>query len=60
MNTRLIPARPTESETGTAALAEVPAEPVSVSTPTPLRHPWPKRQLLEDDVYGEPEYGGSD
>src|SRR5262249_29787873 len=52
---RLIPARPAEAETGVAALAAVPEEPVSVSAPTPLRHPWPKRELSEDDVYGEPE-----
>ena len=54
---RLIPARPVEA-TGVAALAEDP-EPVSVSTPTPLRTPWPRR-MAEDDGYGEPEYGGGD
>jgi hypothetical protein len=53
---RLIPARPVEA-TGVATLAE---EPVSVSTPTPLRNAWPDRIAAEDDGYGEPEYGGGD
>lgn len=44
---RLIPARPS-----------APPAPVSVSAPTPLCIPWPKRAA--DDIYGEPEYGGSD
>ena len=56
---RLIPARPTET-TGTAALAETSNEPVSVSTPTPLRLSWPKLAAHDEDGYGEPEYGGSD
>jgi hypothetical protein len=55
---RLIPAVATESA-GVAALVNVPDEPASVSAPTPLRLTWPKR-VDDDDVYGEPEYGGSD
>ncbi len=47
---RLIPARP---------VAAVAAGPVSVSTPTPLCIPWPKR-AADDDGYGDPEYGGGD
>lgn len=54
---RLIPARPVEAA-GVATL--VADEPVSVSTPTPWRMTWPKRAMLEDDGYGEPEYGGGD
>lgn len=57
---RLIPARPVETATGVATLAAAPDEPVSVSAPTPLRQPWPKRAMQEEDVYGEPEYGGGD
>jgi hypothetical protein len=56
---RLIPARAAET-VGVAALAEVDDEPVSVSAPTPLRLSWPKRAATEDDIYGEPEYGGGD
>lgn len=55
---RLIPARAAAETTGVAALAAV-EEPVSVSTPTPLRISWPKR-VAEDDGFGEPEYGGGD
>ncbi|MBN9120146.1 MAG: hypothetical protein J0I06_13440 [Planctomycetes bacterium] len=50
---RLIPARAAES-------AEPRDEPVSVSTPTPVRTYWPKRAALDEDAYGEPEYGGGD
>ena len=39
---RLIPARATET-VGVATLAEEHDEPVSVSSPTPVRLPWPKR-----------------
>jgi hypothetical protein len=53
---RLIPARPVEAA-GVATLAAV--ESVSVSTPTPLRIAWHKRDT-EEDGYGEPEYGGGD
>ena len=55
---RLIPARPVEAP-GVATLVEE-TEPVSVSTPTPLRNRWPKRIGTEDDGFGEPEYGGGD
>ena len=55
---RLIPARATET-VGVATLAEEHDEPVSVSSPTPVRFPWPKRTPA-DDIYGEPEYGGGD
>ena len=55
---RLIPARATES-VGVATLAVEDDEPVSVSSPTPARLPWPKR-VAADDIYGEPEYGGGD
>jgi len=55
---RLIPARPVEA-VGVATLVAA-DEPVSVSAPTPLRTTWPKRVPLEDDGYGEPEYGGGD
>ncbi len=44
---RLVPARQAE----TADATEVPAEPVSVSTPTPLRIAWPKRAAF-DGGYG--------
>jgi hypothetical protein len=57
---RLIPARPAEAAAGVVALAATPDESVSVSTPTPLRHPWPKRAVSEEDGFGEPEYGGGD
>ena len=53
---RLIPARPVEAA-GIATLVAA-DDPVSVSTPTPLRMSWPKRVHPEDDGYGEPEYGG--
>jgi hypothetical protein len=55
---RLIPARAAET-VGVATLAEADDEPVSVSTPTPVCVPWPKR-AYEEDGYGEPEYGGGD
>jgi hypothetical protein len=55
---RLIPARATEA-VGVAALAEEDDEPVSVSTPTPLRAPRLKRTAIEEAL-GEPEYGGGD
>lgn len=55
---RLIPARSAET-TGVATLAEAHDEPVSVSTPTPLRITWPKC-VVDEDAYGEPEYGGGD
>jgi hypothetical protein len=55
---RLIPARPGTEATGVATLTTV-EEPVSVSTPTPLRVSWPKR-VADEDTFGEPEYGGSD
>jgi len=53
---RLIPARPVEAA-GVAAVAEA-DEPISVSTPTPLRIARPKRVV--EDHFGEPEYGGGD
>jgi len=51
---RLIPARPVEA----AAVAEA-DEPVSVSTPTPLRITR-SRRVIDEDAFGQPEYGGGD
>jgi len=56
---RLIPARAADEAVGVAALAEEHEEPVSVSTPTPVRSPRMIRAAL-DEAYGEPEYGGGD
>jgi hypothetical protein len=50
---RLIPARPSEE------LADV-SERTCVSAPTPMRISWPKRTATDEELYGEPEYGGGD
>jgi hypothetical protein len=54
---RLIPARPAEAA-GVGAVAEA-DEPVSVSTPTPLRITR-SRRVIDEDAFGQPEYGGGD
>jgi hypothetical protein len=52
---RLIPARAVET-TGTAALVPVQDE----SAPRRDTCAWPRRAALDEDIYGEPEYGGGD
>ena len=55
---RLVPARPSEEDTGVATLVEVPDEHPAVSTPTRSRRK--QRAAFDRDIYGEPEYGGGD
>lgn len=55
---RLIPARPCE-EVGVATAADIDDRPC-VSAPTLPRHGWPKRAAFDEELYGEPEYGGGD